>query len=186
MQKSQTYNCQEETDLNGYRSHAAVSRQELIRILSIVRVTDMESLGRIFPASGDVLKTVISHLFRERRIVRMEERIALDFASLNSPVDGMDKAFRVFADFYPGAEYYTGEEWPGMFSFFADGCEYEILYAPPGRETFVNRIAKTPEEPPKRLIVIEDAAQTKKLRVPNTAAYCLADADGSVRYLRGE
>ena len=164
------------------KTRMAISKQEIIKLLSIVGVMDMEDLGRLFPDSIGVIGTVVNHLFRERRLTKVGNQIALEMDAINNPITGMKKALCVFSEFYPKAEYYTGEDYPGMFCFFADGIEYEILYAASGQENIVNKVCELPEEPPKRLIVIESMEQIDKLNVQNTAAFCLVDDSGAIQY----
>lgn len=160
----------------------AISKQEIIKLLSIVGVMDMEEISRMFPDACGTIKTVVDHLFKDRRLTKVGEQIALDMDAINNPINGMKKALRVFSEFYPKAEYYTGEDYPGMFCFFADGIEYEILYAAPGQENIVNKVCELPDEPPKRLVVIESMNQIDKLKAQNTVAFCLVDDDGVIHY----
>ena len=69
----------------------------------------------------------------------------------------------------------------------AGGEVYEILYAEPGKEAILNLLLARPEqEPPVRLVILEDAAQVDLLAIPNVRAYCLLDGDGNIQYLQEE
>ena len=71
--------------------------------------------------------------------------------------------------------------------FLAGGEVYEILYAEPGKEAILNLLLARPEqEPPMRLVILEDAAQIGLLAIPNVRAYCLLDSDGNIQYLQEE
>ena len=70
-------------------------------------------------------------------------------------------------------------------SWVATSGRDEILYAEPGKEAILNLLLARPEqEPPVRLVILEDAAQVDLLAIPNVRAYCLLDGDGSVQYLQ--
>ena len=69
--------------------------------------------------------------------------------------------------------------------FLAGGEVYEILYAEPGKEAILNLLLARPEqEPPVRLVILEDAVQINLLTIPNVRAYCLLDGDGNIQYLQ--
>ena len=56
----------------------AISKQEIIKLLSIVGVMDMEEISRMFPDAGGTIKTVVDHLFKDRRLTKVGGQIALD------------------------------------------------------------------------------------------------------------
>ena len=69
--------------------------------------------------------------------------------------------------------------------FLAGGEVYEILSAERGKEAILNLLLARPEqEPPVRLVILEDAAQADLLAIPNMRAYCLLDSYGNIQYLQ--
>ncbi len=98
---------------------------------------------------------------------------------------GLEATVTVLADFMEQVEYHASGEYPVKIIFLADGEVYEILYAEPGKEAILNLLLTRPEqEPPVRLVILEDATQVDLLAIPNVRAYCLLDGDGSVQYLQ--
>ena len=84
-------------------------------------------------------------------------------------------------------EYHAAGEYPVKIIFLAGGEVYEILYAEPGKEAILNlMLARPAQEPPVRLVILEDAAQVDLLAIPNVRAYCLLDSDGNIQYLQEE
>ena len=45
-------------------------------------------------------------------------------------------------------------------------------------------LARPEQEPPVRLVILEDAAQADLLAIPNMRAYCLLDSYGNIQYLQ--
>ena len=98
---------------------------------------------------------------------------------------GLEAAVTVLADFMEHVEYHAAGEYPVKIIFLAGGEVYEILYAEQGKEAILNLLLARPaQEPPARLVILEDAAQIGLLAIPNVRAYCLLDGDGSVQYLQ--
>ena len=69
----------------------AISKQEIIKLLSIVGVMDMEEISRMFPDAGGTIKTVVDHLFKDRRLTKVGGQIALDMESINNPMPSAKK-----------------------------------------------------------------------------------------------
>ena len=91
----------------------------------------------------------------------------------------------VLADFMEHVEYHAAGEYPVKIIFLAGGEVYEILYAEPGKEAILNLLLARPaQEPPARLVILEDAAQADLLAIPNMRAYCLLDSYGNIQYLQ--
>ena len=85
---------------------------------------------------------------------------------------GLEAAVTVLADFMEQVEYHAAGEYPVKIIFLAGGEVYEILYAEPGKEAILNLLLARPEqEPPVRLVILEDAAQVALLAIPNVRAY---------------
>ena len=127
------------------------------------------------------IKNLLSYLCKQKRLFLVDGFYSLTPELPKDRDRGLEAAVTVLAE----VEYHAAGEYPVKIIFLAGGEVYEILYAEPGKEAILNLLLARPEqEPPARLVILEDAAQVDLLAIPNVRAYCLLDGDGSVQYLQ--
>ena len=139
----------------------------------------------LYPQKDEQLKNLLSYLCKQKRLFLVDGFYSLTPELPKDRDRGLEAAVTVLADFMEQVEYHAAGEYPVKIIFLAGGEVYEILYAEPGKEAILNLLLARPEqEPPARLVILEDAAQVDLLAIPNVRAYCLLDGDGSVQYLQ--
>ena len=131
------------------------------------------------------IKNLLSYLCKQKRLFLVDGFYSLTPELPKDRDRGLEAAVTVLADFMEQVEYHAAGEYPVKIIFLAGGEVYEILYAEPGKEAILNLLLARPEqEPPVRLVILDDAAQVDLIAIPNVRAYCLLDGDGSVQYLQ--
>ena len=127
----------------------------------------------------------MSYLCKQKRLFLVDGFYSLTPELPKDRDRGLEAAVTVLADFMEQVEYHAAGEYPVKIIFLAGGEVYEILYAEPGKEAILNLLLVRPEqEPPVRLVILEDAAQADLLAIPNMRAYCLLDSYGNIQYLQ--
>ena len=146
--------------------------------------TQKQILG-LYPQKDEQIKNLLSYLCKQKRLFLVDGFYSLTPKLPKDRDRGLEAAVTVLADFMEQVKYHAAGEYLVKIIFLADGEVYEILYAEPGKEAILNLLLARPEqEPPARLVILEDAAQVDLLAIPNVRAYCLLDGDGSVQYLQ--
>ena len=146
--------------------------------------TQKQILG-LYPQKDEQIKNLLSYLCKQKRLFLVDGFYSLTPKLPKDRYRGLEAAVTVLADFMEQVKYHAAGEYLVKIIFLADGEVYEILYAEPGKEAILNLLLARPEqEPPVRLVILEDAAQIGLLAIPNVRAYCLLDGDGSVQYLQ--
>lgn len=161
-----------------------VHKFEIMKLLSIAGMIRYEQLCKLIDLNPDTLHSVLNQLHKSGKLIRKANCIGIDKDAIDNPDPQRTAAMWVFCDFIKRCEYYTAGEFPALVCFFADGNEYEILYASDGQENIICKAVDGGDEPPIRLIIIDTMEQIEKLPVPNTAAYCMVGRDGKVQYFK--
>jgi hypothetical protein len=162
---------------------------EVLRIVSTYKTLAYEQILKMFPGKKDKIRTILGHLIKQARVFNNRETgIVSDTEDgVNSPDTELITSFWVLIDFIDRAEYHTIGEFPVKISYFADGEMYEIVYARVGYETGINRAFRDEDNnPPRRIIVLQNLEQAKKITIPNTAGFCIVNDDGQVSYYKPE
>ncbi len=171
--------------MKGQASHHNIHKIQILKLLHIAGVLEIPQLARLIDIRPDNLDTVLTQMQRAGKLVRSGKQIATDTKTLANTSPATAAVMWVFADFIRRTDYYyTAGEFPATVCFFADGAEYEIIPVEPGQENIVNRAVTGAESPPLRIVVITNTEQVGKLKIPNTAAYCMVGEDGQVRYFK--
>ena len=89
-----------------------------------------------------------------------------------------------FDDFFQQIDYFTAGDYPAIVCFFADGVDYEIIYVPVGQEYIISKSISPCDNPPKRLVTIENTDQIPKISIPNITAYCITEPSGKTNYYK--
>ena len=148
-------------------------------------VLTQKQIFGLYPQKDEQIKNLLSYLCKQKRLFLVDGFYSLTPELPKDRDRGLEAAVTVLADFMEQVEYHAAGEYPVKIIFLAGGEVYEILYAEPGKEAILNLLLARPEqEPPMRLVILEDAAQIGLLAIPNVRAYCLLDGDGSVQYLQ--
>lgn len=146
---------------------------------------DTETDLGLYPQKDEQLKNLLSYLCKQKRLFLVDGFYSLTPELPKDRDRGLEAAVTVLADFMEQVEYHAAGEYPVKIIFLAGGEVYEILYAEPGKEAILNLLLARPEqEPPVRLVILEDAAQVDLLAIPNVRAYCLLDSYGNIQYLQ--
>ena len=154
----------------------------ILRDISTYGVLTQKQILGLYPQKNEQLKNLLSYLCKQKRLFLVDGFYSLTPELPKDRDRGLEAAVTVLADFMEQVEYHAAGEYPVKIIFLAGGEVYEILYAEPGKEAILNLLLARPEqEPPVRLVILEDAAQ---VAIPNVRAYCLLDGDGSVQYLQ--
>ncbi len=170
--------------MKGLAVQHKVHKEMMIRLLNIAGALTYKQLLSMTKLSPSVLNTLITQLQRENKLVHKKDWVALNEAALENKQSGIYEVMWIFNDFLPRAEYYTHGEYPAVICFFADGKEYEIIYVPLGQEYIISKSVTDSEDPPKRLIAIENTDQIEKISISNISAYCITEQNGHTKYYK--
>lgn len=96
----------------------------------------------------------------------------------------MIAAFWVLLDFKKAVVYHTSGDFPIKLNFFSKDEWYEILYIPLEQEYLINHVMESQSaDQVKRLVVLENEGQARKVTIDNVVAFCLVDTTiGVVSY----
>lgn len=142
-----------------------------------------EQVLRLFPKNRDSIKSLITNLVKQGRIIHDKENDLLcDTAeSASNPDYGMIAAFWVLLDFKKAVVYHTSGDFPIKLNFFSKDEWYEILYIPLEQEYLINHVMESQSaDQVKRLVVLENEGQARKVTIDNVVAFCLVDTTSGV------
>ncbi len=159
---------------------------QLLRFITTYHTLQYEQVLRLFPKNRDSIKSLITSLVKQKRIVPDKENGILcdSQESANTPDYGMIASFWVLLDFKKAIVYHTDGEFPIKLNFFSKDEWYEVLYVPQEQEYLINHVMESqPKNDAKRLVVLEKEEQAAKLHIKGVIAFCLVDSTtGSVSY----
>ena len=170
--------------MKGLAANQIRHKEMILKLLDIAGVLSFKQLLSFTKLSPSVLGTLITQLQRENRLIRSMEWIALSEEALENKRDGIEAVMWVFDDFLPRTDYFTAGEFPAIICFFADGVDYEIIFVPVGQEYIISKSVSEFDNPPKRLIVIENTDQIPHISIPNITAYCITEPSGKTNYYK--
>ena len=144
----------------------------ILRDISTYGVLTQKQILGLYPQKNEQLKNLLSYLCKQKRLFLVDGFYSLTPELPKDRDRGLEAAVTVLADFMEQVEYHAAGEYPVKIIFLAGGEVYEILYAEPGKEAILNLLLARPEqEPPVRLVILEDAAQVDLIAIPNVRAY---------------
>ncbi len=155
-----------------------------MKIMDIAGVLPFKLLLSLTRLTPSLLNTLITQLQREKKLIRSMEWVALSEEALENRREGIVEAMWVFDDFFQQIDYFTAGDFPAIVCFFADGADYEIIYVPVGQEYIISRSVPECDNPPKRLVTIENTDQIPKISIPNITAYCITEPSGKTNYYK--
>ena len=155
-----------------------------MKIMDIAGVLPFKLLLSLTRLTPSLLNTLITQLQREKKLIRSMEWVALSEEALENRREGIVEAMWVFDDFFQRIDYFTAGDFPAIVCFFADGVDYEIIYIPVGQEYIISKSVTSCDNPPKRLVTIENTDQIPKISIPNITAYCITEPSGKTNYYK--
>ena len=141
---------------------------QLLRFITTYHTLQYEQVLRLFPKNRDSIKSLITSLVKQKRIVHDKENGILcdSQESANTPDYGMIASFWVLLDFKKAIVYHTDGEFPIKLNFFSKDEWYEVLYVPQEQEYLINHVMESqPKNDAKRLVVLEKEEQAAKLHI---------------------
>lgn len=156
---------------------------ELLRFITTYHTLLYEQVLRLFPKNRDSIKSLITSLVKQGRIIHDAEKDLLcDTAeSAANPDYGMIASFWVLLDFKKAVVYHTNGDFPIKLNFFSKDEWYEILYVPLEQEYLINHVMEPQAaDQVKRLVVLENERQAGKITIDNIVAFCLVDSSNGV------
>lgn len=156
---------------------------ELLRFVTTYHTLLYEQVLRLFPKNRESIKSLITSLVKQGRIIHDKEKDLLcDTAeSASNPDYGMISAFWVLLDFKSAVVYHTNGDFPIKLNFFSKDEWYEILYIPPEQEYLINHVMESQSaDPVKRIVILENEKQARKITIENIAAFCLVDSSSGI------
>jgi hypothetical protein len=158
---------------------------EIMRIISLYKIITDRQVYALFPGKEAAIKPLLARLIKQKRIIYDNETCLL---SCNEDCfkqydGGMIDAVWVLADFFDRTEYHTAGDYPVKIAFFAEGEYYEIIHVPPDREILINyAMSEKNKEPPKRIIIVAEPTQIKKIQIASAVCYCTVGKNGEIDY----
>ena len=144
----------------------------ILRDISTYGILTQKQILGLYPQKDEQIKNLLSYLCKQKRLFLVDGFYSLTPELPKDRDRGLEAAVSILADFMEQVEYHAAGEYPVKIIFLAGGEVYEILYAEPGKEAILNLLLARPEqEPPMRLVILEDAEQVALLAIPNVRAY---------------
>lgn len=156
---------------------------ELLRFVTTYHTLLYEQVLRLFPKNRESIKSLITSLVKQGRIIHDKEKgLLCDTAeSASNPDYGMISAFWVLLDFKSAVVYHTNGDFPIKLNFFSKDEWYEILYIPPEQEYLINHVMESQSaDQVKRIVVLENEKQAGKITIGNIAAFCLVNSSSGI------
>ena len=170
--------------MKGLASNQRRHKEMIMKIMDIAGVLPFKLLLSLTRLTPSLLNTLITQLQREKKLIRSMEWVALSEEELENRREGIVEAMWVFDDFFQRIDYFTAGDFPAIVCFFADGVDYEIIYVPVGQEYIISKSVTSCDNPPKRLVTIENTDQIPKISIPNITAYCITEPSGKTNYYK--
>lgn len=161
---------------------------DLLRNISMYRVLTEQQLLRLYPGREDRIRNLLLHLTRQGRVF-YDSTSGAYYAEPRMKSDpGMTAAFWVLLDFIDKVEYHSVSDFPAKLIFFAAGEVYEVLYVAFSQEALVSHLwaQQTEEDPPRRIVVVDNPEQIDSIDIPSISGYCTVDQEGRVTYFKKE
>lgn len=155
---------------------------ELLRFITTYHTLLYEQALRLFPKNRDSIKSLITSLVKQGRIIHDKENDLLcDTAeSASHPDYGMIAAFWVLLDFKSSCLPYK-RRFSNKTQLFSKDEWYEILYIPLEQEYLINHVMESQSaDQVKRLVVLENEGQARKVTIDNVVAFCLVDTTSGI------
>jgi hypothetical protein len=159
----------------------------LLRIITTYKALVSKQVYRLFPGKEEKIKTILSHLITQNRVWydKNKDILAASEEYVKTADAGMIAAFWVLLDFIERAEYHTSGDFPVKITFFLGGEMFEIICVNPGQEALVSHaLTVSGDDPPRRLIIMDDPKQAADISIPNTAGFCVVAPNGAVTYYK--
>ena len=170
--------------MKGLASNQRRHKEMIMKIMDIAGVLPFKLLLSLTRLTPSLLNTLITQLQREKKLIRSMEWVALSEEALENRREGIVEVMWVFDDFFQRIDYFTAGDYPAIVCFFADGVDYEIIYVPVGQEYIISKSVTSCDNPPKRLVTIENTDQIPKISIPNITAYCITEPRGKTNYYK--
>lgn len=158
---------------------------DLLRIISIYRVVTDSQLQCFYPGKEDKTANLLQHLKRQGRV--FYDGVAYYAEPRMKPDQGMTAALWVLLDFIDKISYHTVSDFPAKLMFFADDELYEVIHVPIAQEALISHLWNgrlKEQEPPRRIVVVDDKEQIEKIEIPSVSGYCTVSPEGEVSYFR--
>lgn len=157
----------------------------LLRAVSLYPGLLSEQLCRFCPGKEEAMQSVLTQMEKQGRIEQTKNGWFVYGADAKSAGAGTRRAVWVLLDFIDKSEFHASADFPVNVIFFAQGEVYEIIDVPAGQETLITQALRgLPEEPGRRIVIVDSPEQIPALDIPGAAAFCTVSAEGTVRYYR--
>lgn len=172
------------------KTREALYRQEaagILRDLSMYRALIQAQLLGLYPGRQDKVNHLLSYLVRQGRVRREGDTYFPAGQSTGAADPALTASVWILLDFIDQVEFHAAGDYPATLIFFAGGQVYEILYAAPGKEEWLNRLLdQTQEAASQYIVLVDDPAQIPLIRVPNVRGFCTVSPQGTVQYYQTE
>ena len=163
--------------------------EEILSFIETYGALKHDYIGRLFPHS----KKNVGYLIKNQRLYHSKDGIYLSTDNDPRPDKCLVAALGVLADIFEKVKNHARATAPAQISFITHSSDYyEIIYVSYGMEAIVAASLETQHvakmrnsddvDTTKRMIIVEDAKQMERLRIPGTTRYVLVHPDGSLTY----
>lgn len=162
---------------------------EIIKVLSEYKTLYVNQMLSLFKnKDNDTLLRLINNLVKQNRVYIDKDKKVI--SSTEKGLYDFDisliNCFWVLLDFIDDISFHSISDYPSKIIFFTGDDVYDILYIPEHQEHIAQQLTLKQNTPydNKKIIVIENEEQIKKLNIPLTLAYCTVNADGEIIYYK--
>ena len=144
----------------------------------------MQQLLCFHPGKEEIIKTLLSHLQKQGRIFQTDTGGYFPSGWAAKSDNSLIRAAWVLLDFIGQVEYHAPGDFPVKLIFFANGELYEIVYAASGQEALINHALRDDRSGGRRIILIDNPEDIRRIDCPGISGFCTVDAAGQVHYFK--
>lgn len=160
-----------------------IQKDTLLRLFDIAGSLSKTHLQKLFPEERE-RTTLIRYLKSKFHLICQGDRYYISDSLARNISYPDNDTVSVFMEFVARADYFTQATYPALICFFIDHQEYEIIRCEAGAETIVTKAASLVNEPPLRIIVVDEKAQIPQLRLQNVFAFAVVNDDGDIQFFK--
>lgn len=159
---------------------------ELLRDITTYHYIRHDQLLRLYPGKENKVDNLLSYLVRQGRIFYEPERDMYHDGTEAFPDMNIISALWVLIEFIDKVNYHSSMDFPITLIFIADGELYETICVAADQETLIEHALKQMKcDADKRIVIVENIDQIKKIAIPDVTAYCTVDMrTGTISYFK--
>lgn len=172
-----------ENNMTGIHAADKTELREIRRLLGEYGLLRVDQLVAYFHYKEEsVVRGMLGYLSRNEYISKDDTHAAINRQTLEKGPDRqLIAAFWVFLSHRKKAEYDSRSTYPALLYFFAEGKEYEIVYAAIGDENRISAVLTRKEDDIHYLVIVERPEQIADISIPSAQWFYTVEPDGALK-----